>query len=98
MPIEERKALLAKLLRRQIDGIAFNEHYTDGGAIIYRHACKLGCEGDRIKALRLSVPVRSRCQLAEDQEPAGSGGNARSRGGLELTPPSVLKAALPARD
>jgi bifunctional non-homologous end joining protein LigD len=44
-PIEERKAALAKLLRRPPDGIAFNEHYTGDGAIIYTHACKLGCEG-----------------------------------------------------
>jgi bifunctional non-homologous end joining protein LigD len=27
-PIEERKAVLAKLLKRPIDGIAFNEHYS----------------------------------------------------------------------
>lgn len=26
-------------------GIAFNEHYTGDGAIIFRHACALGCEG-----------------------------------------------------
>jgi bifunctional non-homologous end joining protein LigD len=44
-PIEERKAALAKLLRRSIDGIAFNEHYSGDGAIIYKHACALGCEG-----------------------------------------------------
>ena len=44
-PIEERKATLAKLLRKPPDGIAFNEHYTGDGAIIYKHACALGCEG-----------------------------------------------------
>ena len=38
-PIEERKATLAKLLRRPVDGIAFNEHYSGDGAIIYKHAC-----------------------------------------------------------
>jgi bifunctional non-homologous end joining protein LigD len=45
VPIEERKATLAKLLRRPPGGIALNEHYTGDGAIIYKHACALGCEG-----------------------------------------------------
>ena len=44
-PIEERKATLAKLLHGPVDGIAFNEHYAGEGAIIYKHACALGCEG-----------------------------------------------------
>jgi len=56
-PIEERKAALARLLRRPIDGIAFNEHYSGDGTIIYRHACKLGCEG--IVSKRLGSPYRS---------------------------------------
>jgi bifunctional non-homologous end joining protein LigD len=45
VPIEQRKATLAKLLRRAPDGISFNEHFTGDGAIIYKHACALGCEG-----------------------------------------------------
>jgi bifunctional non-homologous end joining protein LigD len=44
-PIEERKRILAKLLSDAHKGIAFNEHYTGDGAIIYKHACALGCEG-----------------------------------------------------
>ena len=56
-PIEERKAALAKLLRRQRDGIAFNEHYSGDGAIIYKHACALGCEG--IVSKRLGSTYRS---------------------------------------
>jgi bifunctional non-homologous end joining protein LigD len=44
-PIEERKQLLAKLLRRAHPGIALNEHFEGDGAIIYKHACSLGCEG-----------------------------------------------------
>ena len=43
--IEHRKAALAKLLGRAQDGIAFNEHYSGEGAIFYKHACALGCEG-----------------------------------------------------
>lgn len=34
-PIEERKRLLAKLLRRPHPGIALNEHYEGDGAIFY---------------------------------------------------------------
>ena len=55
-PIEERKAALAKLLRRTSGGIVFNEHYKADGAIIYKHACALGCEG--IVSKRLGSPYR----------------------------------------
>jgi bifunctional non-homologous end joining protein LigD len=44
-PIEERKGALAKLLGGAQDGIAFSEHYSGEGAIFYKHACALGCEG-----------------------------------------------------
>jgi bifunctional non-homologous end joining protein LigD len=56
-PIEERKATLAKLLRPSIDGIAFNEHYSGDGAIIYKHSCALGCE--EIVSKRLGSTYRS---------------------------------------
>jgi ATP-dependent DNA ligase len=86
-PIEERKATLAKLLRRPVDGIAFNEHYSGDGGIIYKHACALGCEGIVFKAPRFGVSVRSRRLLAEGQEPGGASGHARGRGGLgQVTP------------
>jgi bifunctional non-homologous end joining protein LigD len=39
-PIEERKRILAKLLSHPHEGIAFNEHYTGDGAIIFKHACR----------------------------------------------------------
>jgi bifunctional non-homologous end joining protein LigD len=44
-PIEERKHSLANLLFRDRNGIAFNRHYDGDGAIIYKQACALGCEG-----------------------------------------------------
>jgi hypothetical protein len=66
---------LATLLRRPPDGIALNEHYSGDGAIIYRHACALGCEGE---APGLTVSGRSRRQLVEGQEPGGAGGDARA--------------------
>jgi ATP-dependent DNA ligase len=45
LPIEQRKARLAKLLQGAPSDIVLNEHYDGDGTIIYRHACKLGCEG-----------------------------------------------------
>jgi ATP-dependent DNA ligase len=36
-PIEERKRILAKLLSHPHGGIAFNEHHTGEGAIIFKH-------------------------------------------------------------
>ena len=56
-PIEKRKALLAKLLKGQQTSIVLNEHYEEDGTIVYREACKLGCEG--IVSKRLGSPYRS---------------------------------------
>jgi bifunctional non-homologous end joining protein LigD len=44
-PIEERKHALANLLFRERNGIAFNQHYDGDGAMIYKQACAMGCEG-----------------------------------------------------
>jgi bifunctional non-homologous end joining protein LigD len=55
VPIEERKGALAELLQRTKDGIAFNQHYAGGDAIIFKHACTLGCEG--IVSKRLGSPT-----------------------------------------
>jgi bifunctional non-homologous end joining protein LigD len=48
---------LAKLVRRPQPGIVLNEHYEGYGEIIFRHACKLGCEG--IVSKRLGSLYRS---------------------------------------
>ena len=40
-----------------MEEFAFNEHYTGEGAIIYKNACALGCEG--IVSKRLGSPYRS---------------------------------------
>jgi bifunctional non-homologous end joining protein LigD len=56
-PIEDRKHRLSGLLRRPHDGIALDEHNKGAGAIIYRHACTLGCEG--IVSKRLGSPYRA---------------------------------------
>ena len=44
-PIEKRKDLLAALLNGSNLSIVLNEHYEEDGAIIFREACRLGCEG-----------------------------------------------------
>src|SRR5690348_601862 len=43
--IETRKALLANLLRGSPLSIVFNETFEEDGAVVFREACKLGCEG-----------------------------------------------------
>jgi bifunctional non-homologous end joining protein LigD len=57
LPIENRKRRLARLLKGAPSNIALNEHFDGDGAIIYRHACKLGCEG--IVSKRLGSPYKS---------------------------------------
>jgi hypothetical protein len=59
-PIEERKRRLAALMRGAPSSIVLNQHFDGDGAIIYKHACALGCEG--IVSKRLGSPCRSgRC-------------------------------------
>ena len=56
-PIEERKRLLAKLLKGAHSSITLNEHFEEDGAAVYRAACQLGCEG--IVSKRLGSSYRS---------------------------------------
>ena len=56
-PIEERKQHLAWALRKQHQGIAVNATYDGDGAVIYQHACTLGCEG--IVSKRLGSAYRA---------------------------------------
>jgi bifunctional non-homologous end joining protein LigD len=56
-PIERRKALLAKLLKGSPLSIVLNETFEEDGAIVYREACRLGCEG--IVSKRLGSPYRA---------------------------------------
>ena len=57
VPIKQRKAKLAKLVRGPHPGIVLNEHYDGDGEIIFKHACRLGCEG--IVSKRLGSTYRS---------------------------------------
>jgi bifunctional non-homologous end joining protein LigD len=54
-PCPQGKA--ARLLARKRAGIVFNEHTEEDGAVVSRHACKLGFEG--IVSKRLTAPYRS---------------------------------------
>jgi bifunctional non-homologous end joining protein LigD len=57
MPIERRKSALLRLIRDRHPGIVFNAHYIVDGAIVFKNACALGCEG--IVSKRLGSPHRS---------------------------------------
>ncbi len=71
-PLSQRKAALAKLLRKAKPGIRYSEHLTGDGSRHFEHACKLGLEG--IVSKRLSSPYRSRQgeMLAQGEEPEGA--------------------------
>ena len=56
-PLLARRKALAGLLRRSQDGIVFNEHMEEEGAVVFAHACKLGAEG--IVSKRIDAPYRS---------------------------------------
>ena len=43
--LEERKGVLAKLVRKASWAVELNEHIAERGDIVFRHACKLGFEG-----------------------------------------------------
>jgi bifunctional non-homologous end joining protein LigD len=55
--LEERKHVLANALYRERDSIIFNQSYDGDGAIIFKQACAMGCEG--IVSKRLGYPYRS---------------------------------------
>src|SRR5262249_8768417 len=56
-PFETRKATLTSLLRGCLQGLRLNEHLAQPGDLVFRHACKLGCEG--IVSKRLGSRYRS---------------------------------------
>jgi bifunctional non-homologous end joining protein LigD len=55
--LEERKGVLAKLVRKASWAVQVNEHIAERGDIVFRHACKLGFEG--IVSKRLGSPYVS---------------------------------------
>ena len=71
-----------ELLRHSPTGIALNEHYDDDGAIIYKHACSLGCEGIVSKRLGLPYKAGRVSHWVKVKKPSGAGGEARSLRGM----------------
>jgi bifunctional non-homologous end joining protein LigD len=61
-PIEERKGLLAELLDGSDCSLVPNACYEEDGAIVFREACRLGCEGMVSKRLG-SIYRRGRSPL-----------------------------------
>ena len=55
--VEDARNKLARLVRAPRPGIVLNEHYDGEGDIVFKYACKLGCEG--IVSKRLGSPYRS---------------------------------------
>jgi bifunctional non-homologous end joining protein LigD len=49
--------LFSAVALRAKDGIYFNEHLDDDGALIFEHACRMGLEG--IVSKRRDMPYRS---------------------------------------
>ena len=78
-----------------------NEHYEGDGVIIFKHACKLGCEGIVSKRAWLALSRGTFAVLGEGQEPKSTSREARGRRGLgkiaELTPPNGWRAGLVCR-
>lgn len=56
-PIEARKKVLQRLLKRAPHDLVFNEVFDGDGSDIYQRACALGCEG--IVSKRLGSPYQS---------------------------------------
>ena len=61
-PIEKRKELLADILSGSRHSLFFNECFGEDGEIVFREACKLGCEGIVSKRLD-SIYRRGRSPL-----------------------------------
>jgi hypothetical protein len=89
-PLKTRKATLASLLRGCGVGLRLVEHLEHGGDVVYRHACKLGCEAF-VEAARLAVCQRPHPTLAQVQEPGGPGGEARGGRGMGMSYLSTTK-------
>ena len=83
LPLNMRKANLARLLARRVDGI-FLSDFEQGeiGPDLFRHACLMGLEGHRLEAPREQLPRRPVRSLDQGQEPAASSHEPRRGPGL----------------
>ena len=55
--LDDRKDRLAKLLQHSARGIVLNQHIDGDGAMVFKHAFLIGCEG--IVSKRRDLPYRS---------------------------------------
>ena len=78
-PIEERKQHLAWTLRKRHQGIAVNATYDGDGAVIYEHACTLGCEGIVSQAAWLALSCWPHGPMAQDEKPKSTRRPSRAR-------------------
>jgi ATP-dependent DNA ligase len=77
LPFLDRKAALARLLRRTKPGILLNEHVADDGPTVFAHACRLGAASFRRRSMaptclaraasgsRSAIPPASPCSERE---------------------------------
>jgi bifunctional non-homologous end joining protein LigD len=82
-PLEQRKGKLEKLLARN-DGMRFSEHLDGDGAIVFKHACKLGSKASsRSAGTCPTAPgdagVGSRSRTRRARHAADTGWNVVSR-------------------
>ena len=70
LPLSMRKANLARLLARRVNGI-FLSDFERGeiGPDLFRHACLNGVGGPRLEAQRSRLPGRRLAELGEGEEP-----------------------------
>jgi hypothetical protein len=83
LPLSERKAKLAKLLARVPAGIVYNEQTDEDGAVVFRHACKMGLEG--IVSKRITLSLRAISGLDQGEEPGRPGDAAGARGAMVIS-------------
>jgi bifunctional non-homologous end joining protein LigD len=81
-PIEERKSVLAKLLRGAKLGLQLNEHLAEPGDVVFRHACPARARRHRQQASRLALREWPISRLAQVQESQRAGSEAGSRGSV----------------
>ena len=74
LPLSMRKASLARLLARRMDGISHSD-FEQGeiGPDPFRHACLLGTRGHGFQSPRQHLPRRPVLSLGQGQEPGAPG-------------------------
>ena len=73
LPLSERKAALANLLRKAKPGIRYSEHLAGNGIEIFAQACRMGLEGIVSKKLNSSYrsgKVKTWLKIKNPKSPA----------------------------